>query len=45
MPLLRDAYDRFLADVQADQDAIAQIAFANLREADALEASRARATN
>ena len=34
LPVLRDAYDRFLADVQADQDAIAQIAFARLREAD-----------
>jgi DNA-binding MarR family transcriptional regulator len=45
MPVLRDAYDRFLADVQADQDAVAQIAFANLREADATGASGARATN
>lgn len=35
MPALRDAYDLFVADVQADQDKIAQIAFANLREADA----------
>jgi hypothetical protein len=33
MPVLRDAYDRFLADVQADQDTIAQIAFANLGDA------------
>jgi DNA-binding MarR family transcriptional regulator len=33
MPMLREAYDRFLADVQADQDAIAQIAFANLGDA------------
>jgi plasmid maintenance system antidote protein VapI len=33
MPVLRDAYDLFVADVQADQDKIAQIAFANLREA------------
>ncbi|MGU3538905.1 hypothetical protein [Methylobacterium sp. A54F] len=31
MPVLWDAYDRFLADVQADQDAIAQSAFAVLR--------------
>jgi hypothetical protein len=35
MPPLWEAYDRFVADVQADQDAIAQIAFANLREAGA----------
>jgi DNA-binding transcriptional MocR family regulator len=35
-----EAYDRFVADVQADQDAIAQIAFARLRETDALEALR-----
>jgi DNA-binding MarR family transcriptional regulator len=34
MPALRDAYDLFVADVQADQDKIAQIAFAGLREAD-----------
>jgi hypothetical protein len=32
MPALRDAYDRFVADVEADQDQIAQIAFAKLRE-------------
>jgi hypothetical protein len=30
LPVLWDAYDRFLADVQAAQDAIAQVAFANL---------------
>jgi hypothetical protein len=35
LPLLWEAYDRFLADVQADQDAIARIAFANLRETNA----------
>jgi len=34
MPALRSAYDLFLADVQADQDKIAQIAFAKLRETD-----------
>jgi DNA-binding MarR family transcriptional regulator len=34
MPVLRDAYDLFVADVQADQDKVAQIAFARLREAD-----------
>jgi hypothetical protein len=34
MPGLRSAYDLFLADVQADQDKIAQIAFAKLRETD-----------
>src|SRR4030081_3534013 len=33
MPVLRDAYDLFVADVQADQDAIAQIAFAKLGDA------------
>jgi hypothetical protein len=42
MPPLHDAYDRFLADVQADQDAVAQIAFANLREADAAGPSSQR---
>ena len=35
LPPLWDAYDHFLADVQARQDAIAQVAFANLRKADA----------
>jgi hypothetical protein len=40
MPPLWEAYDRFVADVQADQDAIAQIAFAKLREAEAIEPSR-----
>lgn len=33
LPPLWEAYDRFLADVQAAQDAIAQVAFANLGEA------------
>ena len=40
MPPLWEAYDRFVADVQADQDTIAQIAFANFREAEAIEPSR-----
>jgi plasmid maintenance system antidote protein VapI len=35
MPALRNAYDLFVADVHAEQDKVAQIAFANLREADA----------
>ena len=30
MPTLRDAYDHFLADVQAEQDEIARMAFAKL---------------
>jgi DNA-binding GntR family transcriptional regulator len=34
-PLLWEANDRFLAGVQANQDAIARIAFANLRETNA----------
>jgi DNA-binding transcriptional MocR family regulator len=40
LPPLWEAYDRFIADVQADQDAIAQVAFAQLRAADAIESSR-----
>ena len=34
-PPLWLAYDHFLADMQSDQDAIAQVAFANLRQTDA----------
>jgi hypothetical protein len=46
MPPLWEADDRFVADVQAGQDAIAQIAFANLREAEAKEPSpKADSTN
>jgi DNA-binding MarR family transcriptional regulator/DNA-binding transcriptional regulator YhcF (GntR family) len=40
MPSMWEAYDRFLADVEADQDAIAQTAFAGLKKAAAPPVAR-----